>query len=358
MGSVYQCKDGRWEARQSLGKNENGKRQSKSFYGKTEEEAKEKMQTANIYNGTLAVTGMSVSDLCSEWLKIVSNRVKVSTLANYRMKLNKHITPYFGAFMCNDVTSKLVYIFIDEKLKSGLSARYVTDILVLLKSVFKYAFREYNIRNPLEGVVMPKCEKPDVKLLNPDQQNTLKKYIDKNLTLTTLGIALALTLGLRLGEVCGLQWQDIDLEKRILNVRRTVQRVATPNGDNKTELMVLKPKSESSIREIPIPDTIVAMLKKFENKPEIYILSGKETPLEPRTMQYRFAIILKNVDLPSVTFHSLRHAFATSAVELGFDIKTLSELLGHSKVEVTLNRYVHSSIDRKRTCMELMKWSA
>lgn len=120
----------------------------------------------------------------------------------------------------------------------------------------------------------------------------------------------------------------------------------------------MQPKSTSSVRVIPIPDFVFAMLKKLNCNENSYIISGRNKPAEPRTIQYRFEKLLKNVNLPSVTFHSLRHAFATTAVEIGFDIKTLSEILGHSKIEITLVRYVNSSLDRKRSCMELLSWSA
>jgi integrase len=165
---------------------------------------------------------------------------------------------------------------------------------------------------------------------------------------------LSLTLGLRLGEVCGLQWKDIDLQKRVLYVRKTVQRVQVNCETYRTRLLVMPPKSESSVREIPLPKQLVYLLRGFRKQSDVFVLSANYQPLEPRTLQYRFAKILVNADLPSVSFHSLRHAFATNAIELGFDVKTLSEILGHSKVEITLDRYVHSSMDRKRACIELV----
>lgn len=355
---VYKRNDGRFEARLCIGKNDSGKRVTRSFYGKTADEAMEKLFAfkRTINHGNL--TEMTVRELCCEWLNVVQSRIKPSTLANYRMKLEKHIIPAFPGKLCHKLTRQDVYAFIGRKLESGLSARYVADIIVLLKSVFKYARREHNIAYIFDDIIMPKCVPPQVRLLDADQQKSLMAYISKDLDLTRLGVMLSLTLGLRLGEVCGLQWKDIDLQKRVLSVNKTVQRVAVSGENAKTKLVIMPPKSESSVREIPLPKQLVSVLKSFASAPETFVLSANEKPLEPRTLQYRFAAILDNANLPSVTFHSLRHAFATNAISLGFDVKTLSEILGHSKVEITLNRYVHSSMDRKRACMELVKCTA
>lgn len=256
-----------------------------------------------------SITEMTVRKLCYEWLNVVRSRIKSSTLANYRIEFEKHIIPAFSGVLCHQITGQDVYAFIGQKLKSGLSARYVADIIVMLK-----------------------CIPPQVTLLDSDQQKTLKSYISKDLDLTKLGVMLSLTLRLRLGEVCGLQWKDIDLQKRVLSVNKTIQRVAVAGERTKTKLMIMPPKSESSVREIPLPEQLVSVLEGFAFAPETFVLSANEQPLEPRTLQYRFTTVLDNANLPSVTFHSLRHAFATNAISLGFDVKTLSEILAHSKV--------------------------
>lgn len=226
---------------------------------------------------------------------------------------------------------------------------------MILKSVFKYASREYNFENPLKNLIMPKIEKAEVKILSKSEQNKLENYLKNNKSLTSLSIYLSLYLGLRIGEICALRWSDIDFKKRIVTVNKTVQRISCKNGNKKTKIIITKPKTKNSIREIPIPKFLLDIFKKFKNDNDIYVISGKSKPIEPRTLQYRFAKILKNVNLPSVHFHSLRHLFATNCISLGFDVKTLSEILGHSSVEITLNRYVHSSIYRKRTCMNFLK---
>lgn len=359
MNNIYHRKDGRWEARIPLGTDEHGKRKYRSYYGKTREEAEYKMLIAQQNTpDEYAVTEMTVRELTAEWFRSAQIRLKKSTIANYRMKLEKHILPAFGGLQCCLLKAKAIYAFIEDKMKSGLSARYISDIIVLLKSIYRYASREYHIRNIMDGIILPKCQKSEPEMLSSEQQEQLKSYITANQNLTTMGVALSLYTGIRIGELCALQWGDIDFEKRTLTVRKTIQRVQIPDGNKRTKLVITAPKSSSSVREIPIPECLLGILRQFQSQSDCYVLSGKCKPVEPRTMQYRFAKLLDNADLPSVHFHSLRHAFASGCIALGFDVKTLSEILGHSSIELTLNRYVHSSMERKRECMRLLSWSA
>ena len=357
MKNIYRRKDGRYEARVPLGKDENGKRRYRSYYGNTAEEAEYKMLAATEPTDSAAtLTEMTVKELTLEYISAIRPRLKESSEANYRMKAEKHIIPAFGNMKCCLLKANDIYTFIENKLKAGLSARYVSDIIVLLKSIFRYAARVYGINNCLEGIVMPKRTKPDIKLLSRTEQSNLMSQLGDDLT--GLGVALSLHTGLRIGEICALQWRDIDLQNRTITVSKTIQRIKNYDGKSKTKLVITEPKSASSMRVIPIPECLVIMLRKFQNSSEKYVLSGNFKPVEPRALQYRFAAILKKANLPSVHFHSLRHAFATNCIALGFDVKTLSEILGHSSVEITLNRYVHSSLDRKRACMDLIKWAA
>lgn len=193
-------------------------------------------------------------------------------------------------------------------------------------------------------------------MLTKEQQSQLVKYLLSNMSMTSLCILLSLYTGLRVGEVCGLMWDDIDFEKGILTVRRTVQRICTDS--RKTEIIADTPKSRSSRRSIPIPIFILKLLRDSRSSNNNYILSGSENIIEPRTLQRRFKSILNKVNLPSVNYHCLRHMFATNALQAGFDIKTLSEILGHANVETTLNRYVHTSMERKKACMALIEPAA
>lgn len=356
-GTTYQRKDGRWECRVSMG-SVNGKRLYKSFYGITAQEAEYKMMISMQTEHSQAfLTEMTVRELAAEWFYVTKNRIKESTAANYRMKLDKHILPAFGEKNCSMLTAKDIYAFIERKMKSGLSARYIADIIVLMKSIYRYACREYAVRNVLDSIIMPKRQRKEVRVLTKDEQRKLSAYLNSNRDFVTLGIAISLYTGLRIGELCALQWRDIDIRNKTITVCKTIQRIQTVNGKHRTKVVITEPKSANSNRTIPIPECLVPIIGQFIGTPTAFVLSGNCKPIEPRTMQNRFKRVLDNAKLPSINFHSLRHAFATGALEIGFDIKTLSEILGHSSVEVTLNRYIHSSMDRKRVCMNMISWS-
>ena len=354
--SAYKRKDGRWEVRIYTGMNPSGKRSYQSIYGKTKLEAEAKAEILVSDISPYQITDLTVRELAIECIIRKEPLLKSSTVANYRMKLKKHIFPVLGDNPISDVNTADIYAFMEKMRATGLSERYIYDILVLLKSIYRYAEITYNVKNVMNGIVMPKRTKPDVIILSDKQQEQLKAYISRKLDLTGLAILLSLYTGLRIGELCALLWEDIDLEKRILTVNKTIQRIQTTNGKSKTKLIITAPKSCSSIREIPIPEWLVTILANFKAENEAFVLSGTSKPVEPRCLQYRFARILNNVNLPSVHFHSLRHAFATNCIAKGFDVKTLSEILGHSSVEITLNRYVHSSMDRKKAFMDMLTW--
>ena len=267
------------------------------------------------------------------------------------MKLNKHILPVFGNIKYNCITVKLVQQFIEIKLNSGLSSKYVDDIVVPMKSIAKYICRIHGYRDTMTDVTVPKSETKEMILLTNKHQKILCKYLTANISNNNLCILLSLFMALRVGEICGLKWEDIDLNKNILTVRRTVQRISRSGC---TELYIGSPKSVSSHRSIPLPLFLMPTLRQFKGLDNEYILSGSARIIEPRTLQRRFKAILKKVGLPSTNYHSLRHMFATNCVAAGFDVKTLSVILGHSSVETTLNRYVHSSYERKAECMNLL----
>ena len=358
-GTTYKRKDGRWECRISLG-SEGGHKKYRSFYGKTKEEAEFKMVRAcqSTVSDENAVTEMTVKELSLEWLVISKNRIKESTAANYQMKIEKHIIPAFGGMNAAMLKAKAVYDFMEEKLGNGLSARYVNDLMVVLKSIFRYAAREYHINNVIDGIIMPKKSKPEINIMSKEEQNRLANYISNNCNTSTLGVALSQYTGMRIGEICALRWENIDIEKRVLTVRNTIQRVQCFEGGSKTKVIIAEPKSQSSRRVIPIPDCIIPMLRDLKGKNTAFVLTGTDKPIEPRTMQYRFKRILKNAGIGAYNYHVLRHCFASGAVELGFDVKTLSEILGHSSVQITLDRYIHTSMEHKRNCMNLLTMSA
>jgi len=283
--NIYCRKDGRYEGRILRGKNEQGKPKFQYIFGHSKEEVQKKITDIRRQN-QYQHCSETISDLFGNWCQSNKHRIKESTIANYLMKANKHILPVFGDIAIDSVTDTKINDFIDMKLKSGLSNRYVSDIIVLLKSIFKYAVKIYHIFNPMDSISMPKRKKTEVKILDENEQKQLQQYIAVNPNHTTMGTALSMSTGIRLGELCALQWKDIDLEKRILTVRKTMQRIQIPQDTAKTKLIITEPKSETSCRTIPIPECMMKLLHNFKGKPESFVLSGTEKPIEPRTMQY------------------------------------------------------------------------
>lgn len=352
-------KDGRYMGKFIIGYDDNGKAQYQYVYGRTYDEAESKVLIGQeVASRYLSGRYITVSKMYEEWLNAVVNRVKESSLANYKAKFEKHILPVFADIPCADLSAGRINEFINQKLTDGLSASYVRDIITVFKSMLRYAQEEYSFKLSLNNVVLPKVQKKQVDKISDIQQKKLITYLKANISLSAFGILLSLCMGLRIGELCGLKWDDVDFQHKILHIRRTVQRIASPNGNRKTKIVITAPKSATSFRDIAIPDFLMEYFRMFRDEVDFYILSGIEKPVEPRTMQYRYKKILLSADIENHNYHKLRHTFATNCAEHGFDVKTLSVILGHSTVNLTLNRYVHPDRSHERkmlnsVCLQL-----
>jgi integrase len=359
--NIYQRKDGRWEARLLAGYTEAGKPRYKSLYAMTYSEARQKQRAAA---GALpcgkpekSTSKMTVATAADRWLSHVQLTAKESSFAKYARTVRQHVLPHIGGLEISRIDSTVVERFIAKLLtegrldgSGGLAPKTVQDVFVLLKSIFKHA----KISCSFEGITLKK-EDREIRVLSQREQDTLTEYLLQNADAKSIGIFLSLSTGIRIGELCALRWQDIDLKEKTLYVRHTLQRISAPSDSGaKTKLIMTTPKSKASIRDIPMTDFLVKTLVKAKKSDEIYLLSGTVRPLEPRTMQYFFKRCLADCKIADANFHALRHTFATRAVESGFELKSLSEILGHSNVNITLNKYVHSSFELKRSCMEKM----
>lgn len=357
--NIYKRKDGRFEGRIPLGYDDKGRLKYRYLYSRSLSELKEKMLCAytESENTTHNMCDKTFKELCSEWLASAKLRVKYSSYCCYEKLIIKHIIPYFGDIGYVELGTPVINEFAAYKLKcgringfGGLSAKSVHDILVVMRSVAKYAEQEYGYRNPMRNISMPKSEIKEAEVFNKEERGRLQSYLQSNLTESNLGILLTMYLGMRIGELCALTWGDIDLAVGTIRVSKALQRVSDKSGNHKTSVVITSPKSKTSVREIPIPAFVLDILK--QNKRSGYVLSGTYNPVEPRTMQNRFKAVLKDCGIRNTNFHLLRHTYATVCIESGFDAKTVSELLGHSNVNITLNRYVHSSMEMKKKCVD------
>ncbi|MBR5683230.1 MAG: site-specific integrase [Ruminococcus sp.] len=352
--TITKRKDGRYVGKFIAEYADNGKAQYHYVYGKTYEEAESKVLIGReIATRFLSGSYITVNKLYREWLNAVVNRVKESTLANYQNKYEKHILPEFGDIPCADLTAGRINAFINKKLADGLSVSYVRDIFTVFKTMLKYAQEEYGFRLSLKNVVLPKAERKQVEKISDAEQKKLVSYLKANMSLTAFGILLSLFMGLRIGELCGLKWEDVDFRNKILHIRRTVQRISSANGNRKTKIVISAPKSATSFRDIVIPDALMKYFEMFRDEADYFILSGADKPVEPRTMQYRYKKILQSAEVESHNYHKLRHTFATNSAEKGFNVKALSAVLGHSSVTLTLNRYIHPDRTYERRLMNM-----
>lgn len=287
------------------------------------------------------------------WL--VSNRVRIkhTTYDKYNYIIEKHILPGLGNFYLKELNSMQINKFLNEKLQSGgiqnnepLAPSYVSTMSLIISSAIHYAANEdlcLNLKNP---IYKPTAYNREIHILDGRDYDKLTKHLTTNIDETNLGILLALYTGLRIGEICALKWENIDLKNRIIHIISTVSRI---NNNGKTEYIIDVPKTKSSVRDIPVPKKLMIVLKEsFINRKSDYVISQTNNFVIPRTFEYRYHKLLKELKIDSTNFHSLRHTFATNCISNGMDVKSLSEILGHANTNTTLQIYVHPSMEVKR----------
>lgn len=360
--NIYKRKDGRWEGRVKREGNLMHKTQYISIYGKTYSEVKTKMNEVKREQlkgqGKCAYT---IEEAVSIWLEDRRPFWKPGTYATYKQLAEKHILPDIGKYKIDRFGNHTLEDYIIEKRKENqcqpLSETYLHNICSVILQSLCYLKKKYNFDLVIPDAPKIKSASPKVQIPAEKNMDTLEKYLLANTADDTcLGILLAFYTGIRLGELCALTWSAIDLENGILHIKTNLQRVRLFDGQKTcTQVLVQTPKTSSSIRLIPIPQTLLGILKDHRRENNDFIIAGvKNKWAEPRTVQYRFERILQNCEIPYFNFHLLRHAFATKCISRGFDVKSLSELLGHSNIQITLDLYVHSSLQQKQQLMNLL----
>lgn len=356
--NIFKRKDGRWEARYVKSRTDSGKILYGYCYGKTYREAKEKMLRCRDCCITVKRPAPSVpprfAQYCDEWLSLQKNKLKASSFQKYDTVLRKYIQPQLGGCALQELTTTRIQFFSDQLLEAGLSPKTTKDILVVLRSILKYVQHLFPSLVPPAEITYPKTPKTEMRVLSAAETAKLMDYLQKDPDPCKFGVLLAMVTGLRIGELCALQWENILLQEGVIRVNSTMQRIkdTAETSRAKTKVVTTLPKSSNSLRQIPLTSQAAALCEAMApGNPAAYILTGTETYMEPRTLQYRFANYTRQCGLDGVHFHTLRHTFATRCVEVGFDIKSLSEILGHASTTITLERYVHSSMEQKRSNM-------
>ena len=365
--NIYKRKDGRWEGRYIKSYDNTGRAKYGYVYGKSYREAKQKQHNAlvelkdsfEIENNQVISYKSNIKTLSDDWLASIKPQIKQSTFNKYNNLLASYIVPYLGDIDINNLAVDKLYECCNSLLQkggkkgSGLSAKTVSDALSLIRRIVRYAGSQgYNTLCTGKELSINQPSK-EISVLTRSEQDILYQYLYNHQSERNIGILLCLFTGLRIGELCALEWADISLESGTIYVHQNIQRIQIKeNRKKKTEVVITTPKSQCSIRIIPIPDFIISILKNADIEHQGYLLTGSKRYLEPRTMENHFHKVLDEISIRHVNFHTLRHTFATRCIEVGFDIKSLSEILGHANVNITLNRYVHPPFQLKKENME------
>lgn len=362
--NIHKRKDGRWEARYQKGRHPDGRIIYGSVYGKTYREAKEKVRDAATLQADKLINKNQeryFGEVLFLWMENNRIRLKGGSVKKYQYLIDRHILPSLGGMKLSQITSTAVNSFLAQKLNNGrldksgsLSASYVRGIMLIINAALEFAANE-NMCTPLKNpIYKPIALKKDIQILKPEEQKRLEAMLSTSNDPTAVGIYISLHTGIRIGEICALSWKDIDIENHVIHIRHTVARVKSEDGPEVTSgLMIDTPKTKASSRDIPISSTLMPVLKAVRSTSvSEYVVSDNAGFVSPRTYEYRFHRILDECGVESINYHALRHTFATRCIEAGVDVKSLSEILGHSNVSVTLNTYVHSSMEMKRSQLE------
>lgn len=292
---------------------------------------------------------MLYKTLVLDWLKNQKIYLKYSTFTNYCNISHNQIIPNLGNYEVDQLNNDILQEFILNRLKEGrcdgkggISQKYAQDIIAVLKLTLG---KEVEIQLPYSP---PK----EVEIFEKSDQVALINSLQSNICHKNFGILLTIHTGLRIGELCALRWSDINFDAQLLHINKTMIRTYTKEDGSK--LNITAPKTRSSIRTIPLNKWIMQYAVLLRGNDNEYIITGKEKHIEPNKYRLYYNRQLKDLDLPHRKFHSLRHTFATRCIECGCDYKSLSELLGHSNVSITMNLYVHPQLELKRKCVELL----
>lgn len=353
--NIYKRKDGRWEGRYIADRKPDGRARYRSVYGATYSEVRQKLtvQREETQKRQLRGCAMTVKELLNHWQK-ENTRIKPTSRERYRALIQQHIMPELGERRACDLTEEVLNGFVDRKLKSGrldgkggLAPKTVSDICAIVRSALKLARQKFRYAGE-EKIRAPAMKQRIVETFSQWESSRISAAILQKISIDRIAYLLCLETGIRLGEICALQWSDIDFSSGLLYIRRTAYRI---NYGGRTELVIQAPKSDCSKRVVPLTAKMLSLLHPL--KASGYLLTGNDRAMEPRTLQYRFRSFLKALGIPTRNFHILRHSFATRCIERGMDAKTLSEILGHANVKTTLQMYTHPSMQAKRRLLEV-----
>lgn len=292
---------------------------------------------------------MLYKDVLNNWLIERKIFLKYSTYTNYYNIIHNHIMPYLGDYNIRSLNNNILQQFILQQLENGradnqggISYKYAKDIITVLKLTLDFQIQ----------IQLPYYPPKQIQIFDKEHQIKLINYLQSQINHKNFGILLCMHTGIRIGELCALKWGDININTKMLSINKTMIRTYTKEDGSK--LNITPPKTRSSIRNVPLNSWIMQYATLLQGEDDHYILTNKPSYIEPNKYRLYYNKMLKDLELPHLTFHALRHTFATRCIECGCDYKSLSELLGHSNVSITMNIYVHPQMELKRKCVELL----
>ncbi len=339
--NITKRKDGRYEARFVKERDEFGRIKKYGFvYAKSYSEVKRKRdEKIKNYEKDKRIKKLyenkTIAYSIDKWLEHKIS-LKDSSYTNYYSIIYSKIIPFFKNKNLKELDENIILGFIKYLQQKNLSNKRIKDILLVLKQFLK----DKNINIKID---LPKVSTKKIETLNLDEISIIEKYAKETDDVKVFAILLVLFSGLRIGELCALKWQDIDLDNKILHINKTLIRVKNkdPNIEAKTKIILDTPKTIHSIRDIPINESILPYLKKFKKDDKCFFLTGNNSFISTKKYYFFYLNVLKSLSIQKYKFHILRHTFATRSLLCGIDVKTLSEILGHSSVKITLDLYVH-----------------
>ncbi len=365
-GNIRKRKDGRWEGRYTAGYDDTGKRIIKNVLGKTQAEVKQKLSAAIAVSQEIDLTrseDFTVAQWLNTWYELYAQpNIRLSTANRYELMIKNYAVPRVGKIKLNKLTARDLQrmyknlmekgrTHVGKKSPPGLSSTTVHSLHLMLHCAFERAVRERLIvRNPTDDCIAPKIRKVEMKILPLE---SMKAYLDAAAARDVLPMFyLELVSGLRKGELVALLWSDLDVETRTISVSK--QYIRNPNG----ECVLSRPKTETSVRQVSIPQSAVDLLIQEHNKhpdnPYLFPSPRTGEMYHPDSVVKLHEKILKDAGLERIRFHDLRHTFATTALQNGVDIKTVSNMLGHYDAGFTLRTYTHATRQKQDEAAETM----
>lgn len=361
--SIYKRKDGRWEARY-IHHYEDGKAKYRFLYGASYTEVKAKRLEEQAQPQNVVAFGpqrlITFEKLAALWLCEIERSVKESTYTRYHRAVVRYLLPKLGEIPVAKLDIAALKRFSRELETHGgmkgaaLSAKTVSDILCVLKCILKYGEQQNYPCPNTDQLSAPIRKRHATMILTAENRRSMEEELWHADDFVSLGILFTLYTGVRIGELCGLRWGDIDLQAGTAAIHRTVERIANLDlgAKTKTKIIISEPKTQHSARVIPIPSRLCDYLAPMTRPADCYLLTGTPQYTEPHQYYLRYKTFMRSHGMDQYTFHALRHTFATRCVECGFDAKSLSEILGHANVTTTMAIYVHPTLEQKREQME------